>query len=93
MNALATLLLPHQSSQCCHDPTLLVYAIINPKRPAKCRIIFCTILQLGISVLPGPRYQQRSDVLRYVEAEEAGEPQNSIHEARREEELGVVKER
>ena len=65
----------------------------HPKRLAKCRIIFCTILQLGISALPGPRYQQRSDVLRYVEAEEAGEPQNSIHEARREEELGVVEER
>lgn len=31
-------------------------------------------------------------MLRYVEAEEASEPQNSIYEARREEELGVVEE-
>lgn len=62
-----------------------------PKRLAKC-IIFCTILQAGISTSSGPRYQQRPDVLRYVEAEEAGEPKYGIHKAGREEELGVVKE-
>ena len=82
----------HQSSQCCSDPILLIYAIITQKRLAICRIIFCTILQVGISASSGPRYQQRSDMLRYVEAEEADEPKYSVHEARREEELGVVKE-
>lgn len=93
MNALATLLLPHQSSQCGHDPTLLVYAIITQNASLNAVSSFVQYYNSGISALPGPRYQQRSDVLGYVEAEEAGEPQNSIHEARREQELGVVKER
>lgn len=71
---------------------LLAYAIITQKRLAKCGIIFCTILQVDISTSSGPRYQQRSDMLRYIEAEEAGEPKYGIHKARREEELGVVEE-
>lgn len=65
----------------------------HPKCLAKCRMIFCTILRIGISKSSSPRYQQRTDVLRYVETEEAGEPKYSIHKTGREKELGVVKER
>ena len=65
----------------------------HPKRLAKYDIFFCTELQVRISTSAGPRYQQRSNMLRYVETKEAGEPEYSIHETRREEELGVVKER
>ena len=43
--------------------------------------------------LPRAYYQQRPDVLWYVEAEEAYEPEYCVHKGRREEELGVVEER
>lgn len=43
-------------------------------------------------ISPGARDEQRSYVLGYVEAEEAGEPQDGVYEAGREEELGVLEE-
>ena len=50
-------------------------------------------MQVGNSTSTSPRYQQGSDVLGDVEAEETGEPKYGIHKAGGEEELGVVEER
>ena len=86
------MLWPHRAGHCSYDPTLLVYAIITQNASLNAAPSFVQYYKLAVSTSAGPHYQQRSDVLRYIEAEEAGEPKYSIHETRGEEELGMVKE-
>lgn len=68
----------------------MLYAIITQNASLNAAPSFVQYYKLAFSISAGPRYQQRSDVLRYVEAEEASEPKYSIQETRGEEELGMV---